>query len=75
MNSENLEGLHAVVAKELLKRVKSGEASAAELSAAIKFLKDNGIDCYGKANETVSSLADTLDFPVDVDDEFYKNVG
>ena len=34
--------LHESVTKELLARVKSGEATPSELSVAVKFLKDNG---------------------------------
>ena len=37
-----LNELHESVTKELLMRVKSGEATSAELSVAVKFLKDNG---------------------------------
>lgn len=37
-----LNDLHEKVTLELLKRVKSGEATSAELSVAVKFLKDNG---------------------------------
>ena len=37
-----LNELHESVTKELLARVKSGEATSAELSVAVKFLKDNG---------------------------------
>jgi len=39
---DKLEELHESVTKELLTRVKSGEATSAELSVAVKFLKDNG---------------------------------
>lgn len=35
--------LHQALAKELLERVKRGDASPQDLNAAIKFLKDNGI--------------------------------
>lgn len=37
-----LDELHDVVTDELLARVRSGEATSAELSVAVKFLKDNG---------------------------------
>jgi len=37
-----LKELHDGVTKELLARVRSGEATSAELSVAVKFLKDNG---------------------------------
>ena len=39
---DKLEHLHAVVTEQLLIRVSSGEATSAELSVAVKFLKDNG---------------------------------
>ena len=41
MDKAILEQLHDTVAKDLLERIKSGEASASELSVAVKFLKDN----------------------------------
>ena len=40
--SNKLEELHEVVTEELLARVRTGEATSAELSVAVKFLKDNG---------------------------------
>lgn len=41
MDRDILDSLHNVVAQELLARVKTGEATSAELSVAVKFLKDN----------------------------------
>ncbi len=38
-----LSELHEAVADDLLVRIQSGTATAAELTAAIKFLKDNNI--------------------------------
>lgn len=49
--------LHEAVARDLLNRVASGEASAQELSAAIKFLKDNGIEAVINPDSTVGQLA------------------
>jgi len=37
-----IDDLHAEVTQQLLLRVRSGEATASELSVAVKFLKDNG---------------------------------
>jgi len=37
-----MDSLHKEVTQELLLRVRSGEATASELSVAVKFLKDNG---------------------------------
>ena len=39
-----LEKLHVELAKDLLVRIQSGEATAAEMANAIRFLKDNGIE-------------------------------
>ncbi|WP_042954288.1 hypothetical protein [Rhizobium leguminosarum] len=38
-----LEQLHAATANALLKKIESGDATAADIAAAAKFLKDNGI--------------------------------
>jgi hypothetical protein len=42
MDQKILDELHDSVARDLLAKVKSGEATASELSVATKFLKDNG---------------------------------
>lgn len=66
---DTLQELHNAISEDLLAKIQSGEASAAELAVAVKFLKDNGIDCYAPANEKVSSLANVMQFPVNVDDD------
>lgn len=59
--SEDLLGqLHDSVARQLLAKVESGEASPAELSAAIKFLKDNGIEANIAEGSTLDKLANAL---------------
>jgi hypothetical protein len=58
--------LHEAVAKELLDRIRSGEASAADISNAIKMLKDNGIEARPDKNAALQSLASQ--FPI-FDDE------
>lgn len=50
MDTKILDELHDSVAKDLLQKVKSGEATASELSVAVKFLKDNGA-----VNEVITS--------------------
>ena len=67
--SEDLLGqLHEVVAQDLLRRIMSGEASPAELNAAIKFLQNNGIEAAVDEGSTVNKLA--LSLPVfDNEDE------
>lgn len=65
--------LHEGIAEELLARVQSGNASAAELTAAIKFLKDNGIDSHVKAGSPLANLAEIL--PFQDPDATIKSVG
>ena len=59
---ELLEDLHAETAKTLLARIKAGEATAADLSVARQFLKDNGIDSVAFQDSPVSNLAAVLPF-------------
>lgn len=57
-----LEDLHVAVAEELLARVRTGEATAAELTVAARFLKDNGIDADMKQDSPLVNLAKVLPF-------------
>ena len=57
-----LENLHNETALLLLERIKSGEATAADLSVARQFLKDNGIDSVTFQNSPISKLAAVLPF-------------
>ena len=58
-----MDTLHEVVTKELLARVQSGEASASELSVAVKFLKDNGASLDVITSESpMASLLENLPF-------------
>lgn len=58
-----MESLHDAVTKDLLMRVQSGEATASELSVAVKFLKDNGasLDVI-TAESPMASLLENLPF-------------
>lgn len=55
-----LASLHNQVAKELVDRINSGEASTADLNAAIKFLKDNGIEATKEQSDALMNLAGKL---------------
>ena len=57
--------LHTKVAEQLKERIESGKATAAELSVAVKFLKDNGIDADKLTNPALGKLAETLQLPFD----------
>jgi hypothetical protein len=58
-----IDSLHEAVTQELLLRVRSGEATASELSVAVKFLKDNGasLDVI-MAESPMASLLEGLPF-------------
>jgi len=57
--------LHSAVAEELLAKVNSGEATAAELNVARGFLKDNGIEATLEQSDPLNNLVDSLPFNVD----------
>ena len=57
---ETLSELHDTLAKELLKKIKSGEATASELSVAVKFLKDNGIEAEFVQDSPIANLLSSL---------------
>lgn len=52
--------LHGALAEEMMKRIRSGEASPSDLNAARQFLKDNGINVDGAKDPAIKSLADDL---------------
>jgi hypothetical protein len=62
--------LHLQMAQHLLAKVKSGEASAQELAAAIKFLKDNNITSAVDAGTPLADLRDTFPIFNDNEDEY-----
>ena len=60
---EALENLHSQVARELSDRIATGEASSADMSNAIKFLKDNGIEGLAVQDSPLGHLVNVLPFP------------
>jgi hypothetical protein len=66
VNQEQLlDGLFDAVLKELLNRIKTGEASPSDIANAIKFLQQNGISASVKAKPDISKLeAKLLPFAV-----------
>lgn len=58
--NKTLSELHVTIAEELLRRIQSGEATAAELSVATKFLKDNGIEAVANNDSPLANLAASL---------------
>jgi len=62
-SSDALNDLHGVLAEELAKRIKDGSATAADLSVARQFLKDNSIDSIPTKGSPLANLRDSLPFP------------
>lgn len=55
-----LKTLHSQLAETLLAKIKSGEATAADLNVARQLLKDNGIDAVSKKGTPLGNLVDGL---------------
>lgn len=57
------EKLHVMLVNSLLKKIKSGEASAADLGVARQLLRDNGIDIASASrSKPLQELATKLPF-------------
>lgn len=56
-SEEAFEELHAILTKEITARIKSGEASTADLRAAIEWLKANDITGVAVQGSPLASLA------------------
>lgn len=74
-SEEILGSLHDAVAKDLLTRVLSGEATPAELNAAIKFLQNNSIEAnITGADDPLAQLAAALPtFDDEMSEDGYVN--
>ena len=59
-NLKILKSLHLELEKDLLDKVRSGEAKAGDLNVARQFLKDNGIECIPVENNPMEDLMNNL---------------
>lgn len=59
-NPDVMAAIHEAVAQELLRLIKSGEAKSSDLSVAVKFLKDNGIEAIAAEHSPLANLAASL---------------
>jgi hypothetical protein len=69
-SEQTLSMLHELTAQALIDKIKSGEATSADLNAAIKFLKDNDISCVVTQNDPMKELIDELP---DYDETVFMN--
>lgn len=53
--------LHELVAREMMKRIESGEATPADFSAAIRFLKDNNITAVPTNTNPLGQMLESLE--------------
>jgi hypothetical protein len=67
-SQEVMEILHGILATSLADKIKDGTATAADLSVARQFLKDNGIDSIPTKGNGIGKLAEQLPFQ-DTEDE------
>ncbi|MEZ2409841.1 hypothetical protein AB6806_23905 [Bosea sp. RCC_152_1] len=68
-SNEVFEQLHEALAKDLLKRVQDGSATAADLNVARAFLKDNCISSLPAKDSPLAGLLAKLPFSADDADE------
>lgn len=59
--------LHDAVAHDLLRRLKSGEATASDIANALRFLKDNGIEAIPAEGSPMGDLLDAFNMDNVVD--------
>ena len=60
---ELLAELHHETARQLLAAIRSGSASPGHFMAAIRFLKENGVDAVPKEGSPMADLAKIVPFP------------
>jgi hypothetical protein len=65
-----LKDLHALLCDELVRRIRSGEASPSDLNVARQLLKDNCIDQMALEGTPVLKLAQSLPFDAEVERKF-----
>jgi len=68
-----LADLHSALATALAKRIIGGTATAADLSVAKAFLKDNGITASPAPGSPIANLLEVADGPFDEDEEIARN--
>lgn len=60
---ENLDELHKLLVKDLLRQIKEGTATPAAMAVALKVLQHNNVQCNPQADQNLLELADKVPFP------------
>lgn len=66
-NEDQLNTLHQMIAKDLIRRIQSGEATIQDLNAAIKFLKDNDVVADIAVNANLPLLTGAVESAIKVE--------
>ncbi len=66
---DHMDDLFTATYEALLQKIKSGEASAAELQVAVKLLKDNGIQAEADGENGLRELLGALPTFEDADED------
>jgi hypothetical protein len=69
-NEELLNELHRLVTQDLIDKIASGNATAQELQAAIKLLKDNKIEVEREKHDPIDILTGMMKSFPQFDDEY-----
>jgi|LauGreDrversion4_2_1035121.scaffolds.fasta_scaffold2604025_1 hypothetical protein len=67
---ESLKSLHGLLCEELIRRIRSGEASPSDLNVARQLLRDNCIDHAAIQGAPILRLAQDLPFDAEVERKF-----
>ena len=59
-NEGSMGMLHDLLARQLIAKIESGEATASELAVAATFLKDNNITCMPTEDNAIGELEEKL---------------
>ncbi len=65
--TQKINNLQDILIDEMIRRVQSGEATAADLSVARQMLKDNGIQVQVTEESPFKTLVDALPFEDEAD--------
>lgn len=71
MDRKILEDLHNALVAALLDKIRTGEATAADLGVARQLLKDNGIDAAATDGQPILKLHEALPFDPAEDEPKY----
>ncbi|QSI31483.1 hypothetical protein GNX71_18620 [Variovorax sp. RKNM96] len=69
---ELLHELHDLTVRKLIKRIQADDCTAAELTAALKALKDNGVEQAAVPGSPIADLAASLPFAGGDSDSAYR---